>query len=105
MAGYADLYGLTSDSGLRNRVTVACVIAANNVIGETPEPANHAARVNWAAETFKNPTAMGRSMLNAVLAANAGLTVAQIQSATDAGIQTAVDSAVDTFADAMAAGG
>ncbi len=37
MASYTDLYGLTSNDELRNRVRVAVVIAAEALISGTPE--------------------------------------------------------------------
>lgn len=95
---YTELYTLTSDSALRNRVTVACLVAAETIRGESAATPNHAARALWAGEVFANPTAEGTRMFPAVLAANVAFTVAQVQGASDAALQTAVNNAVNLFA-------
>lgn len=97
MASYAELRNLFSDDTLRNRVTVACVIAAKNQLNGTPT----AAQEKFAETVFSNPDEMGRRVLMAVLAANNGLTVAQINAATDAAIQTAVDSVIPNMVSAL----
>jgi hypothetical protein len=99
MALYTELYQLAlSDSTLRSRATVACVIAANTVRTEDPGVANHANRLLWAADALKHPAAWGERMLWAALAQNAGSTVAQIQGASDATLQTAINNTIDLFA-------
>jgi len=98
MASYAELYGLRNDSALRNRVMVACIIAAEVVMAEVDTTPNHANRLVWAASVFANPVAEASRMFMAILAANSGLTVEQIQGATDAQIQTGVDDHIDLFA-------
>lgn len=98
MATYAELYGLKNDSALRNRVLTACVIAAEAVMNEVDTTPNHANRLIWAAAVFAGPVSEANRMFMAVLAANKDVTVAQIQSASDAAIQTNVDDHVDLFA-------
>lgn len=98
MATYAELYNLQSDSALRNRVTVACTIAANTVRAEDPGTTNHANRLLWAKQVFERPEYEGERMLRSLLAQNASATVAQIEAATDTAIQTAVNNTVDIFA-------
>jgi len=51
MATYTELYDLRTDSALRNRVAVACVVAAETVRLESPSVENHANRLAWAART------------------------------------------------------
>lgn len=98
MATYQELRDLFDDSDLTEKVEVAVVIAANNLIGGTPTTNEKA----WAATAFANPNAEARKALMAVLAENSGLTVAQIQSATDAAVQTNVNAVVSTLVDALA---
>ena len=99
MATYAELYELRTDSALRNRVTTACIIAAESVMSEASNAANHANRMIWAKAVFANPFSEASRMFMAILAANSDLTIAQIQGASDAAIQTNVDNHVDLFAD------
>ena len=98
MATYKELRDLFDDSDLTEKVEVAVVIAANNLISGTPTTAQKA----WAAAAFASPNAEARKALMAVLAENSGATVAQIQSATDASVQTNVNGVVPTLVDALA---
>lgn len=98
MATYQELYDLYSNAALRNRVSVACVVAADAIRQEDAGVANHAARLAWAKQVFIAPDATAESMLKAVLAANKALSVAQITGAADAALQTAVSNAVNIFA-------
>lgn len=43
MATYKDLYGLVSESALRNRVTTAVIVAAETIRTEPSETTNHTA--------------------------------------------------------------
>lgn len=100
MATYEELYSLsTTDSALRNRVTAACIMAAETVMLEDGGTLNHANRLLWAKRAFANPKGEANLMFMAILAANAAATVAVIQAATDAAIQTNVDDHIDLFAD------
>lgn len=98
MATYTELFDLMNDSALRNRVSVACLVAAEAVRVEAAGTANHANRLIWAKTTFADARAAGERMLPAILAQNAALTRAQILAAADAALQTAVNAAVDVFA-------
>lgn len=98
MATYQELYDLGSNSALRNRIAVACLIAAEAIRNEAAGTANHAARLVWAKAVFSGPESVATAMLMAVLAQNAAATVAQITGATDATIQIAVGNAVNVFA-------
>ena len=99
MATYDELYDLRTDSVLKNRVTTACIIAAETVRGEDGGTANHANRLLWAKAVFAGPAGEANRMFMAILAANESATVANIQSATDAAIQGNVDDHIDLFAD------
>jgi hypothetical protein len=99
MATYAELNDLAgADAGLRQRVRVACIVAAHAIAGEIDTTPNHANRLKWASSVMANPEAESVRMLWFALAANKAADVATIQAVTDAQIQTAVDGAVDLFA-------
>lgn len=97
MATYPELLLLSEDPVLKNKVKVACVLAAEVVRLEAVGTTNHAARLLWAKSVYKDPGSVTFQMLWAVLAQNAAATVTAIQTATDATIQTAVNAAVDVF--------
>jgi len=99
MAAYTELYDLFNDSALRNKVTVACLVAAETIRNEDGATENHANRLLWAKQAWQSPKSVGEQMLMATLAGNKDLTVQQITGATDAAIQTKVDAAVNVFAD------
>jgi hypothetical protein len=95
---YLEIYSLADQGGaLFQRVATACIIQANTIRTETP-PANSAQRLAWARKALINPQDIAKEMLWAVLAQNAGITVTQIQNATDTAIQNAVAAAVDLVA-------
>lgn len=98
MATYAELYGLRNDSALKNKIVVACIVAAEAIRNESDTIPNHANRLIWAAAVFANPIGEADRMYWQLLAANKDQTVAQIQGAPDAAIQSATDAAVDLFA-------
>jgi len=99
MASYTELRGLFSTDDLRNKIEVACIVAAEAIRTEDVNTDNHANRVVWAKTTFSNPRTIAEKMLMALLAANKDADVATITGASDAAIQTKVDAAVDVFAD------
>lgn len=70
MASLSELIQLQRDvgSGLRDRVTMACVIAAEGVRAESSGTANHANRLKWAATVFNDPVVLGGAMTWAVIA-------------------------------------
>jgi hypothetical protein len=98
MATYAELYELGSNAALRNKMTVACLVAAQAVMVEAGTVENHANRLLWAKSVFSDPQGMGQKMLMAALAANAALTVAQITGAADAALLATVQGAINLFA-------
>lgn len=97
MATYEEIRNLFSDSDLLTKVQVATIIAANDLIGGTPTTAEKA----WASEVFGNLRGESEKARMAVLAENKDLTVAQIQSATDAAVQGQVNAVVPTLVDAF----
>ena len=99
MATYEELYNLRTDSALKNKVTTACIMAAETVMNELVTVDNHANRLLWAKAVFANPKGEATRMFMAILAANAAADVAVIQAATDVAIQTNVDDHIDLFAD------
>ena len=98
MATYAELFDLNSDDALRNKIAVAVVVKAQELIdGGSPTTAE----ITWANDAIGNPQSKASAIMNYVLAANKAATVAQIQGAADSAIQANVDTAVD----ALIAGG
>lgn len=98
MATYLELFKLTSDQALRQKVAVACIVAADLVRAEPVNTPNHANRLKWAAQVFADPAAEGTRMLYVALAQNRAASVNAIAGASDQEIQTAVNAAVDVFA-------
>ena len=97
MATYDELFEVFGNGPLRNRVTIACIQAAETIRAELPTTENHAARLVWARAAFTNPGAVAIPMLWIALIQNKTKSVAQILAASDTLIQTAVDSAVDVM--------
>lgn len=97
MATYSEIRQLFNDDTLRNRVTVATVIAANSALASNPT----AAQQKFANMVFSSPEEMGRKVLMAVLASNSTYTLAQIQGVTDAALQTAVAAVVPNLTAAI----
>ena len=98
MATYIELRQLMNDAVLPNRMDVATIVCAENLISDTPTAADKA----WANLVFANPRGESKKVLMAVLAANKLATVAQIQGATDEVLQTQVDLIVPNLVDALA---
>lgn len=98
MATYAELITASTNATLRDKIRVACVVAAESIRTEQGTVPNHANRLAWAKYVFKRPDDAFQDMLWAVLAQNRASTLAAITGATDAQVQTAVDAAVDVFA-------
>ena len=95
MATYAELFALSQNGPLKDKVAVACLMAAEIIRTELTSVPNHAARLVWARKALENPDAVAIAALRAALVQNAALTVAQITGATDVALQTAVNNAVD----------
>ena len=98
MASYDELLQANANTGLVNKVRVAVVVAATNIMTEADTTPNHTNRLLWAKTVFADPAEAGKKMMWPVLAQNKALTLAQITGATDAAVQGAVDSAVNIFA-------
>lgn len=98
MATYQEIRSLFNNDDLVNRVTVAVIIAANNLLEVTPSAADK----KYAASVFASPRREAETVLMSVLAANAGATLSAITSATDAAIQAKVDIVVPLMVDALA---
>ena len=99
MATLSELWTLLTDPGLQQKVSAACMKAAEAIRVEATDTVNHANRLKWAKKVLNDHVSAGQQMLKAVIAANATLTVAQITGASDAAIETAVAGAVNIFAD------
>ncbi len=99
MASYAEIRTLFNDSGLKNRVATAVIVAANAILLDAAATAQ---QKSWANKAFQNPENEARRVFMAVLAANIGATVEQIQGAADAAVQANVDAAITLFIDADA---
>ncbi len=98
MASYIELLQVAGNDTLRQKIRVACIIAAEKVRVEADTVPNHVARLAWAKAVFANPETEGTRMVWAVLAQNASASAAAIAGASDAVVQSAVDSAVNVFA-------
>lgn len=93
MASYTELRGLFADDELSNKIDIAIIVSANDLLAGTPT----ASQQKWSANVFSSPRSESKKALMAVLAKNKDFTIAQIQGATDAAIQTQVDSVVDSL--------
>ena len=94
MATYLELHGFISNSNLQEKVAIAAIIKAQGLLdGATPTTD----QITWALAAIQNPVGKSRELINYVLAANKGLTIVQIQGASDTAIQNNVDSAVDAL--------
>ncbi len=99
MATLAQIWTLLEDPGLKEKVSAACLKAANTIRLEATETANHANRIKWAKSVLVDPVKAGDDMLKAVLAINASAELVAITGASDATIESAVVEAVNIFAD------
>lgn len=98
MATYAELLSAFENETLKKRIRVACWVAADIVRAESNATTNHANRMLWAREVFRNPDVVAEQMITAVLAQNRAVALATILAADDAAVQTAVNNAVDLLA-------
>lgn len=95
MATYAELYGLRSNSDLRNKIAVACAVKAAALIDlSTPT----ASQLAWAKAALADPLGVADDVMNYVLARNAAVTTQQILAASDVAIQSNVNDAADKLA-------
>ena len=95
MATYDELYLLSQNGPLKNKVTVACLMAAEMIRTELTSVPNHAARLVWARKALENPDEVAVAALRAALVQSSANSVAQINGATDAALQIAVNNAID----------
>ncbi len=98
MASYLELLSAAFDDGLRQKMRIAVVIAAEAIRTEDAGTPNHTARMAWARAACNNPEGAANGMIYAVLAQNKDAALADILAADDATIQTAVNSAVNLMA-------
>ena len=98
MATYDELYGLRSNSSLRNKIEVALWIAASAISEEDVGTPNHAARLVWAKNTLAGSRSVAENILGFILAKNSGVDVGTIVNATDAAIQTNVNAVINMLA-------
>lgn len=99
MATLSELNGLLNDPILSEKVGGACIKAAVDVKNEDAGTANHANRLKWAKKIFSDTQGERVKVMRYVIAANAGLTLAQINALSDTDIQNHVNASIDVFAD------
>lgn len=92
MATYQEIYDLRTDSGLKNRITVAVAVKAAELLETavtTPQ------QVQWAVEALRNPGSKADELFLFMLASGKGRSVVEITSMPDQQVQNKVDKAVD----------
>lgn len=92
MATYLEIYELSGDGTILNKVTTAVAKKARDILNEAAPSTDRKA---WADAAITDPFSKTREMIWYVLADSISLTKAQILAATDASILTAVGTAVD----------
>lgn len=96
---YSEMITAFADVGLRDKVKVAIIIAADKIRVEDPRATPRAeARQAWAKQAFLEPDSIVPAVLWAVLAQNRAAALSAVTGASDAATQTAVDAAVGAFA-------
>lgn len=98
MATYNELLELSHEELLRQRIMVACFVAAGTIWAEADTVPFHTERRAWAKRVFEMSLTELSRMQWVVLVANKDYTKDQILNATDAAIQSAVDNVVNLFA-------
>ena len=94
MASYLEIRAIWNDvsnDGLKQQVEVATVIAAE---AKLSDGAATAAEQKWAGAVLANPKGEAQKAMLSVIASNNGLTIAQMQGASDAAVQAKVDAVV-----------
>lgn len=105
MATYIDLYALVNDDTLRQRIAVAIIVAANDIVealGQTGPYDTVNARL-WARYALDRPLDEARKAANLILAKNNEASVAQITGATDVQVQAQVNAVLPYLVAARAA--
>jgi hypothetical protein len=97
MATYNEIYNMRyHDSDFKNRVVVACVVAAKDIFNEDPGTTNHTNRLAWATKVIDGAPGQAERMLWGLVS---DTTIqANGDASTDGQIQTAVNSLIDFFA-------
>lgn len=98
MATYAELRGFFNNADLKNKISVACVIAAYSMISQGTPTIN---QKKFADVVFKNPDDIAEKVMMAVIAANSSATIAQINNASDAAILSNVNTVLPALVDAL----
>lgn len=108
MATYDELTALFGDGNMRRKLEVAVVVSAQTILSgaDTVAPfdqtaGQHELRAKWGNAALTSTETEAIRLWKYVLAANSGLTVAQIRGAADSDIQVNVDGAVDAIATAV----
>ena len=107
MATYSELYGIAvggapEDDALREKIATAVAVAAQAYLSDGAATDN---QKRWAVRAIGNIKAEAARVMALVVAANAGATVGNIQSASDTAIQTNVDAVASNLADGDALNG
>jgi hypothetical protein len=96
MATYAQIAALRRNTTLKDKVSVAVAVAAQDVRNEAENTPNHRARRRWADMASVNPEAIAEQMMWAVL----GNPTIQTngEESPDSDVQFVVNGLVDVFA-------
>lgn len=97
MATLTELNGLLNDPVLKDKLQAAIIVVAMEIPDESPQPANHAARLAYAKQAVANPQGEAAAWVRVLLGLNSNLTVQQITDAADSAILTAVRNSWDVF--------
>lgn len=97
MATYLELYSLTTDTTLRQKLTVAILVACEAIRVEANNTPFHSNRIAWAQQAITNAEGEANKAIGLLLAANKALTVAQINGVTDTVIQSSLDALINTL--------
>ena len=100
MATLQELKGLMKDSDLQDKIQVSLIIGVQAILDGTPSTDDK----KYAAHVFSNTVGEGQKALMSVLAQNEGMTVSQIQGASESAIKTQVAGVIDTLSSAYNAG-
>lgn len=98
MATYAELRALFGEGALVNSTEVAVVVKAHAIFAE---PTPSVARLAWAESALAATRPEGEKLLKYALAANKGLSVAEIRAAVTADPPTAFQATVDAAVDKL----
>jgi hypothetical protein len=98
MATFTELITASSNATLTEKIRIATLIAADNVLMESPAVPDHLSRTRWAQKVFADPSVETTKMIWPVLVKNRTATLAQITGATDEIVQTAVNASVSSVA-------